>query len=1080
MSSREIPNLDPDQLDFFLGIVTDRTYSTFNSSDDQAVVDLVHKVLTSPLGNHSVFPGPLQDRLRHFTQAFSDRSLIDMVLDSSTEPVILKAISYCAQEYSFHVSTQAENAIAITIYYAATASLLVHHHKEIAEHSYENLIESFTDLMKKSWLVPTLKPHLDRACKICQQRKNSQETDRKRLSDEELLKLDSLPSGRKSTSTNATFSLDTLVDGVGGWIGRYKLLHVLGEGGMGIVYLAEQEEPINRQVALKVIKPGMDSERVIARFGAERQALALLDHPNIAHIHEAGTTDSGRPYFVMEYVEGLPITEHCDHHKLTIEERLDLFLQICHAVHHAHQKGIIHRDIKPSNILISTQDDQAVPKIIDFGVAKALAQSLTERTLVTEQGQLFGTPEYMSPEQADMANEDIDTRSDIYSLGVLLYVLLTGVLPFDSTTFREGGIEHIRQIICEADPMTPSTRLTKQDEAAKMIAKNRQIKIEILTRRLHRELEWIPLKAMRKERARRYQSAMELADDIENYLRGDPLIAGPESTIYRVMKMFRKHRVPFAAGVITVGSLVVGLVISALMYFHAEHARTEAQAVSDLLQKSITSSLNLRQVTGKEITARSILDTISENLEVELQNQPLFGIPIQNELISAYGVLGLHEQAELHAERAIEIRRALLGTENIATLHSLYQLGWIYMLQGRYSEAGPLLTKTLTGFKVALDEEHPDRLWCMAFLGWVYFYQSRIPEAKELFKNGLEAAQRTRGTEHPVAPFLVFSWAFTHQIQGRYREAERLYLRGLEISRHMHGELHDDTLRLMQGLGALYLDMGRYEEAEEFLQAALKVRREVWDETHQETLWGMVELGWLYYSQGRYKEAEELLCSALETARQVLGATHSKSMYAMHSLGTLYLSQNQYDKAELLLAEAFEIARSSLGEDNWFTLWIMNTLARLYTAQGRYEEADNMFQQTLTARRRIWDANHPEIYETMNDLGVLYRIQGRYDDAKDLLNKALEGKRRKLGGEHPETLRSMNDLAVLYKEQGRYEKAEEYLLQALKGRRLKLGDTHPYTLESLRNLINLYEAWNKPEKAKEWRTRMGQIEDFEK
>jgi hypothetical protein len=297
MSGRRIPNLDPDQLDCLLGIVTDRTDSTFKSSDDQAVADSVYKVLNNPLGKHSAFPDPLQNRLGHFTQAFSDRSLIDMVLDPKTKPVILKAISYCAQEYSFHVSTQAENAIAITIYYAAAASLLVHHHKEIAEHSYENLIESFTDLMRKRWLEPKLKEHLDRACKICQQKLDSKETDKKPLSDEEFLKLNNLPSRRKSTSNNATSSLDILVNGVGGWIGRYKLLHVLGEGGMGIVYLAEQEEPIRRRVALKVIKPGMDSKRVIARFEAERQTLALLDHPNIAHVYDAGTTEAGQPYF---------------------------------------------------------------------------------------------------------------------------------------------------------------------------------------------------------------------------------------------------------------------------------------------------------------------------------------------------------------------------------------------------------------------------------------------------------------------------------------------------------------------------------------------------------------------------------------------------------------------------------------------------------------------------------------------------------------------------------------------------------------------------------------------------------------
>ncbi|MHC4295920.1 MAG: serine/threonine protein kinase [Planctomycetota bacterium] len=371
---------------------------------------------------------------------------------------------------------------------------------------------------------------------------------------------------------------------LGDRIGRYKLLSVLGEGGMGIVCLAEQKHPIRRQVALKVIKPGMDSARVIARFETERQALALLDHPNIAHVHDAGTTEAGRPYFAMEYVKGLPITEYCDRHKLTIEDRLKLFLQICHAVHHAHQKGIIHRDIKPSNILVTSQDDQAVPKIIDFGVAKAVNQPLTDRTLFTEQGQLFGTPEYMSPEQADMANEDIDTRSDIYSLGVLLYVLLTGALPFDSETLREGGIEHIRQIIRETDPKTPSTRLSSLGEEAKKVAESRRTEIATLAKKLHKELEWIPLKAMRKERAERYRSASEFADDIENYLNGAPLIAGPPSNVYRLKKLVRRNRALVTGIGAVLAVLIAGIIVSTLFAIKAQREAKVSQTLTDFFQ----------------------------------------------------------------------------------------------------------------------------------------------------------------------------------------------------------------------------------------------------------------------------------------------------------------------------------------------------------------------------------------------------------------------------------------------------------------------------------------------------------------
>lgn len=841
------------------------------------------------------------------------------------------------------------------------------------------------------------------------------------------------PEGEEDSGATATAG--EVFEQPGGRIGRYKLLSVLGEGGMGVVYLAEQEQPIRRQVAVKVIKPGMDSKRVIARFEAERQALALLDHPNIAHVHDAGTTETGRPYFVMEYVEGLAITEHCDHHKLSIEHRLNLFLQVCHAINHAHQKGIIHRDIKPSNILVSTQDDQVVPKIIDFGVAKALAQPLTERTLVTEQGQLFGTPEYMSPEQADMAAEGIDTRSDVYSLGVLLYVLLTGVLPFEPETLREGGIEQIRKMIRETDPKTPSTRLTKLGEAAEKIAESRRTKIETLARRLHRELEWIPLKAMRKERTERYRSASELADDIENYLRGNPLIAGPLTAAYRLRKFVRRNRA-FVTGIAAVlAVLVAGVIISISFAVRAERARAEAQAVSDFLRSSVLGSFNLRNAMGKEITVRSILDATSQKLEGKFRDQPLFEASVRQELASAYGLLGLFEPAELHAKRVIEIRRTELGTEHIDTVTSVFALGWLYMLQSRYSEAEPLLTKALAGFKLALGEGHRDRLFCMAFLGWVYNYRGRFPEAEELFTEALATAHRVGGAEHKQAPFLLYGLGFTHRMQGRYEEAERLYLSGLEISRRVRGERDQDTLFLMHGLGELRRDQGRYAEAEKLLHEALAHRRETWGEEHPDTLYTMAALGLVYHSQGRYEEAESLFVKALDTSREVLGEEHFATMVSMYGLGELYLSQRRYDEAEALLTDAWDILCSILGEENWATLRIANTLAKLYGAQERYRKADSLFNETL------------------------------------------KGRLSKLGPDHPDTLESKNDLAVLYKEQGDYDRAEPLLIEAVKDRRLKLSDTHPHTLESWNNLIDLYEAWGKLEEAEKWRSKLATRDD---
>jgi len=405
----------------------------------------------------------------------------------------------------------------------------------------------------------------------------------------------------RAFEASATMDNNPSIEGPGTRIGHYELLELIGEGGMGLVYLAEQKEPVRRKVVLKVIKPGMDSKQVIARFEAERQALAVLDHPNIAHVFDAGTTETGRPYFVMEYVKGMSITRYCDERKLNIEQRLRLFEQVCEGVHHAHQKGIIHRDLKPSNILVSVHGDRAVPKIIDFGIAKAITQPLTDKTFVTFQGQLLGTPEYMSPEQVDFATQDIDTRSDIYSLGVVLYELLAGVLPFEEDSFARAGFDEIQRTIREQEPASPSIRLTSLGEKAKLIAASRGTQVVPLARRLHRELEWIPLKAMRKDRCRRYRSAFEMADDIHNYLTGRPLIAGPETAIYRVQKFVRKHAGSVATVALVAVAIVLGLVVSTAMYIRAERMRVQADQAR---QKEFIARTEAEQATRKEAAAR--------------------------------------------------------------------------------------------------------------------------------------------------------------------------------------------------------------------------------------------------------------------------------------------------------------------------------------------------------------------------------------------------------------------------------------------------------------------------------------------
>ena len=779
-------------------------------------------------------------------------------------------------------------------------------------------------------------------------------------------------------------SWDILNEKPGSQIGCYRLVRVIGEGGMGIIYLAEQQQPIKRQVALKVIKPGMDSKRVIARFEAERQALALLDHPNIAHVYDAGTTETGRPYFVMEYVKGLPITDYCDHHKLSVEDRLNLFRQVCLALYHAHQKGIIHRDIKPSNILVSMQDEKAVPKIIDFGVAKALRQSLTERTLATDDTQLLGTPEYMSPEQADMANEDIDTRSDIYSLGVLLYVLLTGVLPFDSDTLREGGIDHVRQVIRETDPKTPSTRLAKLGEEANTIAKNRRMEIQILTKHLRKELEWIPLKAMRKERAERYRSASELADDIKNYLTGIPLIAGPPGTGYKLKKFVRRNRVLVGGIVAILVVLFVGVLVSTIFAVGQARARTEAQAVADFLRNDLLASVDPERGMGRDVTIRSFLDIASESLNDKFTNEPLVEASIRETIGWTYRQLGELKAAEPHLERALKIYEEQLGREHRLTLNSIVRLGWLRCGQGRNKEAAELLEK------------------------------------------GLSISRRLWGDGSAQALDFANTLGCVYKDLGHCDEAKQLYLKCIPLAQNVLGRKNNLTIFMVGNLGQVYEDQGRYGEAEQQYHETLRLREGFWDDDNIWTLVYKSFLARVYMRQEQYNKAENLYREILPIQRRVDGNQQLRTMYSVIGLAQVYTHLGKYNEAEKLFDEAMNSYERARGREHRETLCCMNGLAELYMAQGRFDKAESLLTEAFEISRRAHGDDHPLTLTTVNNLAIVNKEQAKYKDAEDLLIKAVEGRVQKLGKQHPDTIESMKNIIELYEAWNKPEKAEEW------------------------------------------------------
>jgi len=802
----------------------------------------------------------------------------------------------------------------------------------------------------------------------------------------------------ESKPDTTTTALGGPAERVGGQIGPYKLLSALGEGGFAIVYLAEQERPVKRRVALKIIKPGMDSKEVVARFEAERQALALLDHPNIARVFDAGTTEEGHPYFIMEHVNGLSVTEFCDSQKLSIRDRLDLFLRICEAVQHAHQKGIIHRDIKPSNILVASQQDKAVPKVIDFGIAKAITQPLTERTLFTQKGQLVGTPEYMSPEQVQMSAGDIDTRSDIYSLGVLLYELLTGVMPFDPQKLRESGIDDLRRIIREQNPKTPSTRLTSLGEYAEKIAESRGTNVATLAKRLHEELEWIPLKAMRKDRTRRYRSASELADDIRNYLNGIPLIAGPESRRYRLKKFVSRNRLLVASLAAVLMALVSAVFVSTAFAVKEAQARAEAlasryeaerqalvsQAVSDFLRDDLLSSVDPYVAQGREVTVRSFLDAASEKLEDKFEAEPLVEASIRHTLGNTYRNIGDFDSAQEHLELARKIRVEKLGEQNPETLSTGDGLARVYWRQGRYDEAQLLFTKTVEGRRQVLGAEDAETLFSM---------------------NGLAV--------------LCFS-------QGRYDQAESLYEKILAVNRALLGEQDISTLLFMGNLATVYRFQGRYEEAKPLYEDAIKHERRLLGSEHPDTLYSVNGLAMLYIAQGLHDEAEPLLLDVLEIGSLVLGAEHPDVLVSMNGLAILRTAQGRYDDAEQLLGDALDMGTLTLGAEHPSTLDTRNSLALLYKEEALYEESAAHFESTLAARSRVLGAEHPDTLDSAHELGLLYAAMGRRAEAEQLLTETLENRRHVLREEHPDILDSVKGLAELYEAWGKPDKAEQW------------------------------------------------------
>ncbi len=834
-------------------------------------------------------------------------------------------------------------------------------------------------------------------------------------------------------------------EGPGSRIGPYKLLHLIGEGGFGSVFMAEQSEPIRRHVALKIIKLGMDTRRVVARFEQERQALALMDHPNIAKVLDAGATESGRPFFVMELVKGEPISTFCDRNGLDIDARLKLIAEVCVAVQHAHTKGIIHRDLKPSNILVSMQDGRAAAKVIDFGIAKATDSRLTDKTIRTELHQLIGTPSYMSPEQAG-GSLDIDTRTDVYALGVVLYELLTGSTPFDPKTLQSATLVEIQRIIREVEPPRPSTRLSRNADALAEVAARRRTERGKLVATVRGELDWIVMKALDKDRTRRYESAGEMALDVRRYLACEAVVAAPPGTGYRLRKFVRRHRGAVSAGVAVAAALLIGLAgfawqasvasgqrdraleAEAAARARAEEIKLVADFQAGMLEqvdpatagRQLTADVNRRftealardGVPEADLGARTrefsdqwsrvnatdaavalidqtILRPAVAVIDVRFADQPAVAAQLRQTLADRYRALGLFDDAQPLQAAALESRRRLFGDDSPETVVSISHMGLLLMDLGLLDEAEPYFREAVERTPRVLGPEDGETIDAITNLGVLLEAQGRLTDAEPYYREALEKRRRVFGEDDPGTPIVIGNLGYLLESQGKLDEAEPLYREALEKSRRLRGEDDAFTLASLGNLGALLHTQGRLDEAEPFYRDALQGYRRAMGEDHPATVRAVANLGVLLKYQGRLAEAEPYYREALEKKRRSLGQDHPSTLTSVHNLGALLLAQDRTAEAERTLQEAVDARRRTLGPGHPATLNSIITLGGLLQSEGKNAAAVQLLSGSESdARETFTDAKAVQLARLLLNLGKARAAQGDQEAAVANLSEA--------------------------------------------------------------------------------------------
>jgi serine/threonine protein kinase/tetratricopeptide (TPR) repeat protein len=792
---------------------------------------------------------------------------------------------------------------------------------------------------------------------------------------------------------------------VGGVLGPYRLLQQIGEGGMGVVFLAEQTEPVRRRVALKIIKPGMDSKQVIARFEAEQQALALMDHPNIARVLDAGETapahagGTGRPYFVMELVRGMPITDFCDQNQLVPEDRLELFLDVCHAIQHAHQKGVIHRDIKPTNVLVTLHDGIPVVKVIDFGIAKATGPKLTERTLFTAHGQMIGTPEYMSPEQTQTSGLDVDTRSDVYALGALLYELLTGTTPLAGRGLSEAGYAELQRLIREEEAPRPSQRLSSLGDTATVLAGKRGLDVKRLVQVLAGDLDWVVMKALEKDRNRRYATPGSFAEDIERYLRHEAILARPPSATYRLRKFARRNREAVLTAAVMAAALLGGTAVAAWQAVRATRAEAEAvvaaeaqkrakedalaraaeiQAVLDFLENRVFAAARPAGQAGglgPEVTLRHAVEAALPFVEKSFSNQPLIEARLRLSLGTSFWYLGEGRPAaeQCAAARALYSRHC--GPDHPDTLRSMLSLANCYSALGRHADALALCEETLALQKSRLGLEHPDTLATITTLANCYVTLRRPGEALALHEETLALRKAKLGTGHPDTLTSMNNLATCYYALGRHADALECYEETLTLRKARLGLYHPDTLMSMHNLACSYAAQGRHADALTLYEETLALQKTRPGPDHPDTLLSMFNLAISYAALGRHADALTLREETLTRHRAKLGPDHPRTLMSMNHVASSYADLGWHADALKLYQETLALQKARLGPDHHDTLWSMCGVAHNLVEVDRGAEALRVIDECV--RRATRKAADPGLLQRVMDLRLRHFEKSR-------------------------------------------------------------------------------------------------------